>query len=96
MKVTNPNMLLLGDSIIAGLAQYKIVWKKCVESQNAMNLGIGGYCVENMVWQAIGLLLPSAVQNIVVQWGTNNISTYSPLDITDCIIDVDTIFLEEV
>ena len=27
IKVTNPNILLLGDSIIAALAQYQIVWK---------------------------------------------------------------------
>ena len=27
IKITNSNMLLLGDSTIAGLAQYQIVWK---------------------------------------------------------------------
>ena len=42
MKVTNPNMLLLGDSIIAGLTRYQTVWKKYFVLINAMNLGIGG------------------------------------------------------
>ena len=50
MKVTNPNMLLLGDSIIAGLAQYQIVWKKYFISLNVMNLGTGGDRVENVLW----------------------------------------------
>ena len=48
MNATNPNTLLLGDSIIAGIAQYQIVWKKYFVSLNAMNLGIGGDRVENM------------------------------------------------
>ena len=92
MKVTNPNALLLGDSIIAGLARYQNVWKKYFVSLNAMNLGIRGDCVENVLWRAISLPLPSSVRNIVVQCGTNNISTDSPRDIADCIVDVGTIF----
>ena len=43
-----------------------------------MNLGIGGDRVENVLWRAISLLLPSSVRNIVVQCATNNISTDSP------------------
>ena len=50
MKVTNPNTLLLGDSIIDGLARYQIVWKKYFVSLNAINLGIGGDHVENVLW----------------------------------------------
>ena len=92
MKVTNPNKPLLGDSIIDGLAHYHIVWKKCFVSLNAMNLGIGGDRVENILWRAISLPLPSSIRNIVVQCATNNISTDSPRDIADCIVDVGTIF----
>ena len=92
MKVTNPNTLLLGDSIMAELTRYQIVWKKYFVSLNAMNLGIGGDRVENVLWRAISLPLPSSVRNIVVQCGTNNISTDSPRDIPDCMVDVGTIF----
>ena len=49
-----------------------------------MNLGIGGDCVENVLWQAISLPLTSSVQNIVVQCRTNNLSTDSPRDIFIC------------
>ena len=45
---------------------------------NAKNLGIGRDRVENMLWQTISLSLPSSVQIIVVQCGTNKISTDSP------------------
>ena len=57
-----------------------------------MNLGIRGDRVENVLWRAISLPLPSSIQNIVVQCGTNNISTDSTRDIADCIVDVGTIF----
>ena len=46
MEVTNPNTLLLGDSIKDGLARYQIIWKKYFLSLNAMNLGTGGDRVE--------------------------------------------------
>ena len=92
IKITNPNTLLLGDSIIAGLARYQIVWKKDFVLLNAMNLSIGGDPVENVLWQAISLPLPFSVQNIVIQCKTNNILTDSPCHIADCVVAVSTIF----
>ena len=85
IKVTNPNTLLLRDSIGAGLAQDPIIRKKYFVSLNAINLGIGSDRVENVLCGAINLPLPSFVQNTVVQCGTNKISTDSPRDIADCI-----------
>ena len=92
IKVINPNTFLLGDSIIAGLNQYQFVWKKYFVSLNAMNLGTAGDRVENVLCRAISLPLPLSVQNIVVQCEANNISTDSPRDIADCIVDVGTVF----
>ena len=57
-----------------------------------MNLDIRGDHLEKVLWRAISLPLPLSVRNIVVQCGTNNISTDSPLDIADCIVDLGTIF----
>ena len=91
IKVTNPNTLLLGDSIIAGVVRCQIVWKKYFVLLNTMNLGIGGDRVENVLWRTISSQMQSSVQNIVVQWGTNNISTDSPRDVVDCIVDVGSI-----
>ena len=92
IKATNPNTLLLRDSIIAGLVRYQTVLEKYFVSLNTMNLGISGDLVGNVFWQAICLPLPSSVRDIVVQGGTNNISTDSPRDIADIIVDVGTIF----
>ena len=92
MKVTNANALLLGNSIITGLARYQIVRKKYFASLKAVNLGIGGDRVEKVLWRAISLPLLSSVRNIVVQCGTNNVSTDSPRNTADCIVDEGTIF----
>ena len=91
IKVSNSNILLLRDTIVAGLTRYLIVWNKYFVSLNAMNLGTGGDLFENMFWRAISLPLQSPVQKIVVHCETN-ISTDSPRDIFDCIVDLVTIF----
>ena len=92
IKVTIPKTLLLGDSIIAELVRNQIVWKRYFVSLNSVNLGIESDLVVNVLWRAINLLLPLSAQNIVVQCGTNNISTDSSRDTPQCIVDVDTIF----
>ena len=57
-----------------------------------MNLGIRGDRVENVLWRAIDLSLPSSVKNIVILCGTNNIPIYTTRDIADCIISIGSIF----
>ena len=50
ITVYNPSTLLTGDSIIAGLSQYKNVCKKYFQAFNTINCGIGGDKVQNMLW----------------------------------------------
>ena len=78
IKDAKPNTLLLGDSIVAGLSRYPSVWNKYFAPINALNLGIGGDCVENVPWRAIDLPLPSSLKNVVILWGTNNIPIDTP------------------
>ena len=87
-----PNTLLLGDSIIAGLSRHPNVWNEYFTPIKALNLGIGIDHVENALWQAIDLPLPSSVKNVVILCGTNNIPTDAPCDIADCIISLGSIF----
>ena len=87
-----PNTLLLGDSIVAGLSRYPNVWNEYFAPINALNLGIGGDRVENVLWRAIDLPLPSFVKNAVILCGTNNIPIDTPRDIADCIISIGSIF----
>ena len=91
IKDSKPNTLLLGDSIVAGLSRYPNVWNEYFAQINALNLGIGGDRVENVLWKAINLPLPSSVKNVVILCGTNNVSIDTPRDIADCIISLGSI-----
>ena len=91
IKDTKPSTLLLGDSIVASL-RYLNVWNEYFTPTNVMNLGIGGCCVENALWGAINLPLPSSMKNVVILCGTNNIPIDTPCDIADCIISIGCIF----
>ena len=80
----------MGDSIVAGLSRYPNVWNDYFAQINALNLGIGGDRVENVLWQAIDLPLPLSVKNVVILCRTN-ISIHTPRDIADCIISIGSI-----
>ena len=92
IKDAKPNTLLLGDSIIAGLSRYPNVWNEYFTPIKVLNLGIGIDHVENALWRAIDLPLPSSVKNVVILCRTNNIPTDIPCDIADCIISLGSIF----
>ena len=92
IKNAKPNTFLLGDSLVAGLRRYPDVWNEYFALINALNLGIGGDRVENVLWRAIDLPLPSFVENAVILCGTNNIPIDTPRDIADCIISIGSIF----
>ena len=81
----------MGNSIVAGLSRYPNVWNDYFAPINALNLGIGEDRVENVLWRAIDLSLPSSVKNVVILCGTNNISIHTPRDIADCIISIGSI-----
>ena len=91
IKDSKPNTLLLGDSIVAGLSRYPNVWNGYFAQINPLNLGIGRDRVENVLWRAIDLPLPSYVKNVVILCGTNNISIDTPRDIAGCIISIGSI-----
>ena len=88
IKDSKPNTLLLGGSIVTGLSRYPNVWNEYFAPINALNLGIGGDRVENVLWRTIDLSFPSSVKNVVILCGTNNVPIDTPRDIVDCVISV--------
>ena len=79
----NPSLLLIGDSIVAGLSRYKTVWDKHFAGYNTINCGIGGDKIQHTLWRAEKLKLPQSIRFIFVCSGTNNLETDSPQDIVD-------------
>ena len=63
LKIQITNALLLGDSIIAGFSRYLKVYFTPLK---ALNFGIGGDRVKNVLWRTKNLLIPSSLKNVVV------------------------------
>ena len=66
IKDSKTNTLLLEDSIVSDLSRYLNVWNEYLAPINALNVSIGGDPIENVLWWAIDLLLPSSLENIVI------------------------------
>ena len=80
------NVVILGDSIVAGLARYPSVWDHHLKPLNAINCGIGGDRTQHVLWRAGHLSLPDSVCVVVLLCGTNNINDDLPLDIAHSVI----------
>ena len=83
---SSPSLLLIGDSIIAGLDRYNKVKKKFCESYSTINCGIGGDRTQHVLWRCEKMVLPTSLKHAVVNCGTNNLKQDSPLDIASGII----------
>ena len=70
---SNATTLLIGDSVVAGLSRYPNVWKKYF-LRNSVNFGIGGDCVENVLWRSQNLPILQSLNKIIILCGTNNIN----------------------
>ena len=77
---------------IRRLSRYPNEWNKYFAAINALNLGIRGDRVENVLWLTINLPVPPFVKNVVILCGTNNIPIDTSRDIADCIISICSIF----
>ena len=65
------SLLLIGDSIVAGLSRYKTVWNKYFKSYKALNCGISWDGTQHVLLRAAGLFVLSSVKYVVVHSCTN-------------------------
>ena len=81
---TNRNIqrVLLGDSLMQGLSRYTKVWNSFFR-KDALNCGIRGEKVKNLLWRVENLEFPPAIRQIVILCGTNNIDANTPNDIAN-------------
>ena len=88
-KVPRPyDVLLVGDSIIKGLARYSNVWRKYLAPLNALNFGIGGDQTQHVLWRLQNGELECYPRVVVVHCGTNNINKDSAEDIVQGILAI--------
>ena len=89
------NILIIGDSIVSGLTRYKDIWYKYFGKNHALNFGIPGDHIENVLWRLIDLTLPDTVKYVIVHAGSNNVDKNSPKDIANGILISGHILLEK-
>ena len=67
------SVVILGDSIVAGLARYPSVGYDHLRPLSAINCGMRGDLTRNGLWRVGHLSLPDSVRVAVILCGTNNI-----------------------
>ena len=85
--IKNYSTLLIGDTIIAGLSCYSNISKRYFKPLNAINCGIGGDRVENILQRCKNLPSSPNLQNVIIMCCTN-IQHNSVEDIVDQIVEI--------
>ena len=88
LKCSNKaKIALCGASIINGLQRYPDVWDNFFAPLVAINFGIGGDKVQNILWRIEDMEFPP-VEYLFLHCGTNNMRSSSPKDIADGILSI--------
>ena len=75
-------VIILGDSIAAGLTRYPRVCSHLMKQFNIVNCGISGDCISDVMWRIIHFSIPDSLRCAVIVSGVNNIDVDKPLDIS--------------
>ena len=71
------SVVVIGDSIVTGVRRYLTVWRNFILRNKAINLGIGGDRIENVLLRNNDIVLPKSIRSVVIHCSTNNIDTSS-------------------
>ena len=66
--------MLLGDSLVANMSRYPIVWGHHLEKLNVVNCGIRGDHTQNVLWRVEHMYLPATVSVALIHCGINDIN----------------------
>ena len=81
-------LVLIGDSIVAGLSRYANIWRSFFKTFDTLNYEIGGDCTQHVLWRAENATLPNSLKYVVIHCGTNNIDRDQPRDIANGVIAI--------
>ena len=79
-KSTRSDIVLIGDSIIAGLKRYNDVWQQ--HFAKTLNFGISSDKTQHVLMRAQQITFSSSVKYIIIHCGTNNIDSDNPYSIS--------------
>ena len=82
------SVLLIGDSLVNGLARYHRVWSKYFEPLRALTFGVGGDRTQHVLWRIENGEIPLNLQVAFVHCGINNLDRDNPGEIRDGIASI--------
>ena len=82
------SVLLVGDSLVNGLARYHRVWSKYLKPLRALNFGVGGDRTQHVLWRIENGEIPLNLQVAFIHCGTNNLDRDNPAEIRDGIASI--------
>ena len=85
---TNTKVILIGDSIIANFDKCADVFHNLFSSYRALNFGISGDKIQNVLWRVCNMSLPKSLEYVIVHCGTNNLGHNSPKNIAEGLINI--------
>ena len=79
---------MIGDSLISNLSRYPHVWKIYFSIHNALNFGIHGDKIQNILWRLNNLNLSKncSIKYVFIHGGTNIVDHNSPEEIANGLI----------
>ena len=92
LKNSAAPIIIIGDSIATGLRRYRHIWRNYFK--DALNLGIGGDRVENVLWRARDISLPHTTLFVIIHCGTNNVDQSQPEDIAVGVMKIAETFMK--
>ena len=82
------SVLLVGDSLVNGLARYHRVWSKYFKPLRALNFGVGGDRTQHVLWRIENGEIPLNLQVAFIHCGTNNLDRDNPDEIRDRLLQL--------
>ena len=88
LRKSRASVVVIGDSVLAGLRVYLTVWRNFILWYKTIKLGIGGDQIKNILWHINNIVLPKSIRSIVIHCGTNNIDTSSSDEISTGVVTI--------
>ena len=88
LRESNTPVVVISDSIEAGLRRYTTVCRNFIFQYKTINLGIGGDRIENVLWRINDIGLRKSVRSVVILYSTNNIDTSSTDEISVGVVTI--------
>ena len=92
LKNSASRVIIIGDSIATDSRRYRHIWENYFK--DAINLGISGDRVKNVLWRARDTSLQQTTLFVIIHCGTNNVDQSKPEDTAEGVMKIAETFIK--